>query len=728
MGRYAPLPPMTGGKSLGTSNHHNRNLSDCHVPKENPRMSLSSLLLGRPLATREQGERKIGVFEGLPALGLDGLSSSAYGPEAALAILLPLGAAGLWYIGPIMLGILALLSILYLSYRQTIAAYPVNGGSYTVAKENLGVNASLLAAAALMIDYILTVAVGISAGVAALVSAAPQLHKYTLPLCLGVLVLVTLANLRGTKEAGWAFAFPTYLFITCLAAVLGIGIYKAIVSGGHPQAVTDVPPIPRAAEAASWWLLLCAFASGCTAMTGVEAVSNGVSAFKDPPVQQAHRTLTAIVLILAALLGGIAYLAHAYQVGAMDQSEADYQSVLSQLTGAIVGRGWFYYITIGSVLSVLCLSANTSFVDFPRLCRLVATDGFLPSPFAAMGPRLVFWVGIVFLAAAAGVLLFVFDGITDRLIPLYAVGAFTAFTLSQAGMVMHWRHELRGAGRGGESLAAKDQDRQAVDSPVARPPGRTGNTVRLLVNAVGAAATGAALAIILAAKFIEGAWIVIVTVPAIIALFKLVHRYYRNLNRQLDTYGRLDLRHNKAPVVVLPVKGWDKLAGKSLRFAMRLSNEVIAVHLANLGGDADNDGPERIQNDWAHDVEAPARTAGLKPPKLVVKETPYRAFVEPLLEELDQIEREYPNRLIAVIVPTLVFRHWWEFFLHTRRAANFAQCSRSARGHAHCDHYHALAYSLAPVSRFAPVTFCYTRLKPRRGAPFAFEVLVSEVT
>lgn len=359
-------------------------------------MSWISLLLGRRLASNEQTSEKIGVFSGLPAFGLDGLSSAAYGPEAALAILVPLGAASLSCIGPITGIILVLLTILYFSYRQTIAAYPVNGGSYTVAKENLGVWPSLLAAAALMIDYVLNVAVGISAGVAALVSAYPSLQPYTVWLCLLVLALITFVNLRGTGEAGIAFSMPTYLFIVTLVVVLVIGIVRSLLAHGHP--VPSYPPatLPKAEMTVGLWLLLRSFASGCTAMTGVEAVSNGVSAFQEPRVKNAHRTLTIIVAILAVLLAGIAYLARAYNIGAMDQNDPGYQSILSQLIGAVVGRGWFYYLTMVGILAVLCLSANTSFADFPRLCYLIAKDDFLPSYFAAIGRRLVFSTGVLF--------------------------------------------------------------------------------------------------------------------------------------------------------------------------------------------------------------------------------------------------------------------------------------------------------------------------------------------
>src|SRR5689334_3431595 len=388
------------------------------------RMSLLKLILGRRLANEEYDERKIGSFEGVPAMGLDGLGSSSYGPEAAMTVLMPLGAAGTVYVGYVMLPILALLAVLYMSYRQTIAAYPSNGGAYTVSKANLGTNGSLLAASALMIDYVLNVAVGISAGVGALISAVPALHPYTLALCLAILVLVTVMNLRGTMDAGRAWALPTYLFVASFVLILAIGIVKAVTAGGHPQPAVPLPGQPSPTEALSLWLLLRSFAAGCTAMTGVEAVSNGVSAFREPVITRAHRTLGAICAILAILLGGIAYLARSYGIAAMDQTQDGYQSVLSQLAGAVIGRGPFYYVAIGSVLCVLCLSANTSFVDFPRVCRLVAGDDFLPRPFAVVGRRLVFSVGILYLAVSAGILLVGFGGITDRLIPLFAIGAF----------------------------------------------------------------------------------------------------------------------------------------------------------------------------------------------------------------------------------------------------------------------------------------------------------------
>ena len=409
------------------------------MPASEARRSLRDILFGRPLASHEEGEQRVGPVAGIPMLGLDALSSAAYGPEAAMTLLIPLGAAGLGYVGPISGVIIVLLLIVFLSYRQTITAYPTGGGSYTVARQNLGLFPGLLAAAALLLDYVLVVAVGISAGVGALVSAVPSLQPHTLALCLAILALIAIVNLRGVRESGAAFVVPTYLFVVCLFAVIAIGVIKAWLAHGHPVPVVAPPPVAGATAAAGAWIVLRAFASGCTAMTGVEAVSNGVTAFREPAVGNAKRTLSAIIGILVVLLAGIAYLARVYHVGATEPGVAGYQSVLSQLVAAVVGTGLFYYLCIGSILMVLALSANTGFADFPRLCRLIAQDGFLPRVFASSGRRLVYSLGIYVLTGLSAFLLVIFGGITDRLIPLFAVGAFLAFTLSQAGMVGHWR-------------------------------------------------------------------------------------------------------------------------------------------------------------------------------------------------------------------------------------------------------------------------------------------------
>jgi amino acid transporter len=357
-------------------------------------MSLSDFLFGKPLATNEDRTERIGAVAGIPIFGLGALGSAAYGPEAALTILIPLGLAGVYYIIPISGSIILLLAIVYFSYRQTIQAYPTGGGSYTVASENLGTFMGLLAAAALMIDYVLVVAVGISAGVGALVSALPTWQPYTLYICLAALAVITMVNLRGVRDTGVIFSIPTYLFVVCLFVALILGIWETALSGGHPVPVLHTTNLGPAQEAVSLWLLLKAFSSGCTAMTGVEAVSNGVKAFREPRRQSALHTLTIIIAILMLLLAGIAYLCHAYGIGATEPGQAGYQSVLSQLISAITGRGWFYYVTMISILLVLSLQANTSFADFPRLCRAVAQNGYLPYSFATRGRRLVYSYGI----------------------------------------------------------------------------------------------------------------------------------------------------------------------------------------------------------------------------------------------------------------------------------------------------------------------------------------------
>lgn len=608
-------------------------------------MSLRRLLLGRTLANREQAERKIGAFEGVPAMGLDGFASAAYGPEAALMMLIPLGAAGLSVIGPIIAAIIALLAILYASYWQTIAAYPNNGGAYTVAKANLGVHASLVAAAALMVDYVLNVAVGISAGVGALVSAVPSLHPYILELCLVLLGFVTIANLRGTADVGRLFALPAYGFVATFVVLLGIGIGKTIAAGGAPQPVVPPPTLPGPTESLSLWLLLRAFASGCTAMTGVEAVSNGVGAFKEPVVKYGHRTLTVIVATLGVLLAGIAYLVKAYGILAMNQERGDYQSVLSQLARAVAGNGVFYDVAIGSALCVLTLSANTSFVDFPRLCRTVAQDGFLPRPFAIAGRRLVFSVGILYLAAAAGILLLVFGGITDRLIPLFAIGAFLTFTMSQIGMVVHWHRAARSSGA-------------AV---------RHARRIPLIINALGAVATGLALVIILTAKFTEGAWITVLVIPSVVLLLTSIKRYYDQLDGSLRDDRPISFADVKPPVVMVATQGWNKLTDKALGFALRLSPDVSAVHLTKLDS-PDDDDAQAIRTRWTKDVEAPARAAGLKPPRLLLLRADYRLIHEPLLKLIRTLEDEFPDRPIAVLLPEIVKTTWWQLLLHTHRA------------------------------------------------------------
>jgi len=596
-------------------------------------MSVNDLLFGKPLSSSEERAEKISWVAGIPIFGLDALSSAAYGPEAALTLLIPLGAAGIVYILPISTSIILLLSIVYFSYRQTIAAYPTGGGSYTVARQNLGARAALLAAAALMIDYVLTAAVGISAGVGALVSAVPKLQPHILLLCLLILAVLTVVNLRGVREVGAVFMIPTYLFVGTLLGAIAMGVLKTLVAGGHPVPVA-APPIPQPRQSSlSAWLLIQAFASGCTAMTGVEAVSNGVKAFREPVVKSAERTLTVIIFILILLLAGIAYLAYAYHIGATPPGEAGYQSVLSQLIAAVAGRNAFYYVSLGSVLLVLALSANTAFADFPRLCRAVAHDGYLPYSFTLRGRRLVYSRGVWALAVLCAILLILFGGVTDRLIPLFAVGAFLAFTLSQAGMVMHWKRE---GGRGARRS--------------------------MLVNGLGAVATAITVLVVAAAKFAAGAWVTVLLIPTLIVMMVSIRRHYSQVDRELAQAGRLDLTGLEQPLVVIPLIQWDKLAEKALRFAFNLSADIQVLHIDP------GEGKDILSQKWLGLVEKPAKETGLPTPQLVMLRSPYRFVVEPIVNYVLELEQKNPDRQIAVLVPELVERHWYHFLLHNQRA------------------------------------------------------------
>src|SRR5664280_2755420 len=443
-------------------------------------MNILDLVVGKPIQTSDERAEQIGPAQGIPIFGLDALSSAAYGPEAALSLLIPLGLLGVRYIVPVSAAIITLLVIVYFSYRQTIAAYPSGGGSYTVARFNLGASASLLAAAALLADYILTAAVGISAGVGALVSAVPSLLPHTVSICVGILIVITILNLRGVRDAGLAFAAPTYLFVGTLLITIVVGILRVVVSGGHPTpVVAPAPPLPETAVV-SYWLLLKVFASGCTALTGVEAVSNGVKAFREPAVKNAQRALTVIIFLLAVLLAGISYLVKAYGIVATDPGLPGYQSLLSMLSAAVFGKGFFYYLTMGSILVVLSLSANTAFADFPRLCRAIAQNNYLPHVFGYRGRRLVYTYGIVVLAVLCGGLLILFGGVTDRLIPLYAVGAFLAFTLSQSGMVRHW-WKIRGP-LWRRKVLVNGMNSRVIHAPCRNFANRTTTTVTPVTN------------------------------------------------------------------------------------------------------------------------------------------------------------------------------------------------------------------------------------------------------
>ncbi|HUB50854.1 MAG TPA: APC family permease [Terracidiphilus sp.] len=591
-----------------------------------------NLLFGRPLATSEERAEHIGPIAGIPIFGLDALSSAAYGPEAALTLLIPLGLLGVHYIVPISTAIVILLAIVYMSYRQTIEAYPRGGGSYTVASENLGEGAGLLAAAALMIDYVLTASVGISAGVGALISAVPSLQSHKLGLCLAVLVLLTLVNMRGVHDTGVVFMIPTYFFTLTLLIVIVTGGWQVLASGGHPHPVTPMPAAPTATVTiAGWWLLLKVFSSGCTAMTGVEAVSNGVMAFREPTRKNAKVTLTIIIALLAVLLIGIALLCRAYNVAATDPNGAGYESVLSMLTRAVMGRGWFYYVTIGSVLLVLALSANTAFADFPRLTRAIALDDYMPRVFLIRGRRLLYSWGIYVLVALTALLLVIFGGVTDRLIPLYAIGAFLAFTLSQAGMVMHWK--------------------------------RQGNApLRMTINLLGAIATGITTLVVLVAKFVEGAWITALLILAMILVMRAVKRHYELVACEIDLERPMVPVEPEEPVVVMPVDRWSRISEKGISFALSISSDVRCLHI-QIGEQIDP-----FCAEWDRNVAGPLNAAGRNVPRLVTLKSPYRYIVQPVVDYVLKVEGETGNRKVCVLVPELVVRHWWDGLLHNRRA------------------------------------------------------------
>jgi amino acid transporter len=597
-------------------------------------MNILDAIIGKPIKTSDERAEQIGIQEGIPIFGLDALSSAAYGPEAALSLLIPLGLLGVQYIVPISMAIITLLVIVYFSYRQTIAAYPSGGGSYTVARFNLGSSAGLLSAAALLTDYILTAAVGISAGVGALVSAVPSLQPHTVALCLVILVVIAILNLRGVRDAGVAFMLPTYLFVGTLLITIVGGLVRVVLSGGHPIPVTPLPPPPAITEAVTLWLLLKVFASGCTALTGVEAVSNGVKAFREPAVKNAQRTLTVIIFLLAILLAGISYLVKIYGIAATDPGRPGYQSLLSMLIVAVFGKGVFYYVTIASILFVLSLSANTAFADFPRLCRAISQNNYLPHAFGYRGRRLVYTYGIVVLAVLTWFLLVVFEGVTDRLIPLYAVGAFLAFTLSQFGMVVHWR---------------KKRGPHWVKSA--------------LVNGLGGFVTGITVMVVLVAKFAEGAWITVIFIPLLIFLFRLVRRHYHMVSVATSCPGPVATENESAhPIVVVPVEHWSRIAKQALEFASRLSSEIIAVHVEP------GDHSEFLHMDWELYVDRPFRAAGVEPPKLMSLPSPYRFVVVPIVQFVLELSAKHPDRRIVVVIPELVEDRWYEYFLHNQRA------------------------------------------------------------
>jgi amino acid transporter len=592
-------------------------------------MSIQDAILGKPLPTSEDATQRLGVVAAIGVLGIDALASTGYGPEAALSALTPAGLHGLLFFPAIVAAVLAQMTMLYLTYQQVAEAYPDGGGAYTVASRNLGRQPALWAAIALLIDYLLNVAVGIAAGVGAVVSAAPALQPFTLDICLAVLLTLTLVNLRGVRESGMVFVVPVFVFVGCIGAAIAVGLGRAAAAAGLPHPAVAPPPLPSGSGTLGAWLLLVAFASGCTAMTGIEAVSNGVPLFREPKTPHARRTLIAIFVILLIFLSALAFLCPAYRIGAMNEGQAGYQTVLSQLIAAIAGRGAFYYIASASIFIVLTYSAQTSFADFPRVCRLPAEDRFLPPFFATRGRRLVFSTGILMLAALSALLLIAFGGMTQKLMPLFAVGAFAGFLLSQAGMAVHWK----------------------------RSPG-PGARRRLLFNALGAATTALALAVIILARFREGAWVAVVVWPLLAIALNRLSAHYEKTERQVEPLG-FHPSKPRPPVVIIPVDTWNRATEKALRFGLLFSDEITAIHVRT-----EMDDGEELRRLWREQVEVPAEMAGSAVPKLEIVESPYRFVYQPILDFVTGIRRYEPSRLIAVIIPELVRPHWYQYLLH----------------------------------------------------------------
>ena len=581
---------------------------------------IKDLIIGPALPTQAAMHERLNKVRALAAFSPDALSSIAYANQEIYLGLILAGSAGLSYAWPIGLTISGLLIIVALSYFQTIHGYPSGGGSYIVARANLGTLAGLIAAAALLVDYVLNAAVSLTAGVEAVASAFPMLWPYRTSLALGVLLLITLINLRGLQETGTAMAVPVYLFLATYLPMLGVGAVKLALGGPVPVASVAAP---AAVQPLTVILVLHAFATGCTALTGIEAISNGVPAFRAPQAQNAGRTLIIMALLMGTLFVGSIGLTQFLGVVAGPE-----ETILSALARRIVGNGAFYLVIQFTTLGILTVAANTSFADFPRVGAILARDDFLPRQLRGLGDRLVFSNGIVLLALATAVLIIVFGGDTHLLIPLFAIGAFLAFTLSQAGMVAHWLRE-RGSGW----------------------------LVKALFNGAGAIATGATLLIVATSKFTSGAWITVLVIPLIVFGFLRVHRHYERVRRQLSLHGLPPSLRPVAPArVVIPISGVHRGMVNAVLFAQSISTNVTGVYVELEPGAGD-----KVKEEW--DTWWPDIP-------LVVVPSPYRSLVGPLLAFLEKTDLDHNDGQPAVVVlPEFVTAHWWENILHNQTAS-----------------------------------------------------------
>jgi len=588
--------------------------------------SFRQLLFGIPLPTAEEAHQRLTKVQALAVFSSDALSSVAYATEEILLVLVVAGSSALGLSLPIALVIAVLLAIVATSYYQTVHGYPSGGGAYIVAYDNLGIWPGLTAASALLIDYVLTVAVSVTAGVAAATSAFPVLHPFRVGLCMLVILFIAWANLRGVRESGTLFAVPTYGFVFIVLGLIGVGLARLTTGtlGSVPTSTT--PGMESDAQALTLFLLLRAFASGCTALTGVEAISNGIPAFRKPQAENAGKTLIAMAVLLATMFLGISFLAHSLSL-----VPAEHETLVSQIGRQVFGGGLFYLILQAATALILVLAANTSFADFPRLSAILARDRYLPRQLTNLGDRLVFSNGIITLALLASGLVVLFGGQTHRLIPLYAVGVFLSFTLSQAGMVRHWRRE------GGQGWRWK-----------------------ATVNGLGAAATGLVLSVIVITKFLRGAWIVVLLIPTFVWMFHAIRRHYSTVAEQLSLDGLrpekwADLASHPRYKVVIPISGVHGGMLPALRFARSLSTDVTAVVV-----DVEPQVTARICERW------PVWGQGVP---LMVIESPYRSTVGPLLTYLDEVDRRDPERGLAVVVlPEFVTAQWWQDFLHGQTA------------------------------------------------------------
>jgi amino acid transporter len=645
---------------------------------------IKRFIIGRALRTEQAAHERLSKKTALAVFSSDALSSTAYATEEillVLAVAVAYGQTGAFrYVVGISIGIAALLVIVATSYRQTIHAYPSGGGAYIVAKENLGINAGLVAGASLLVDYVLTVAVSIAAGVAAITSMVQGtryawLDHHKVALCLIFIAFIAIANLRGVRESGSLFAAPTYAFLISFLFMIAYGLFSYYSYGG-----TAAPPGPEAIKTAEGYsvqpltlfLILGAFSNGCAALTGIEAISNGVPAFKKPEAKNAATTLVVMAALLTVMFLGTSVLAYLYGVHPHASETVISQFARIMFTGPLA---WFYYVVQITTALILVLAANTSFADFPRLSSLLARDRFLPRQFATRGDKLVFSNGIVILALFASILVIAFGGDTSRLIPLYAVGVFLSFTLSQSGMVRHWL-KVRATSPKKKAKSGKrpEDDIHFTQSTVDREPlpdaelkasEQRGSTFvadevtdgahwkkSIVINAVGAVATFIVLCVFIATKFIHGAWIVVVVVPLLVVMFRAIHKHYVGVAKQLSTEGLEELRQIKHTVIV-PISGIHRGVVAALQYAKSIAPEhVQAVYV-----DFDEEATAKLREKWER------WGAGIP---LVVLPSPYRELTRPLLRYVTRLERTQQNEMVTVVLPEFVPAKWWQHLLHNQ--------------------------------------------------------------